>query len=63
MELSRDEKVFLKELIGSELKKFKETGHVVQELIAVLAAEEKYEHFLEQLYKKFGGKTSDGHEL
>lgn len=62
MDLTKDEKEFLRQVVGEHLEKFKKEGHVAQEFIAVLAAEEKYEHFLEDLYKKLGGSSSDGHE-
>ena len=42
------------------IKKFNKEGHVSQEIIAVLAAEEKYEHFLEELLKKLGGMPREG---
>ena len=62
VELTKQEKDFIREALRLKLEKFRKEGHVVSELVAVLAAEEKYEHFLEQLYRKFGGKTKEGHE-
>ena len=62
MSLTNEDKQALVHLVTAELEEFRKTGHVANDLIANLAGEEKYEHFLEELIRKLGGKVKEGHQ-
>jgi len=53
MELTNDEKTFLKSLVEKELERFEaEEDTVIFKNPSFLASEEKYEDFMESLIKK-----------
>ena len=53
IELSKEEKEFIKSLLSLELKKFsKEESEILTENPPMLAMEEKYDDFLKKILKK-----------